>query len=111
LNEKILTTVVLLLRFFDTVGDRRPRVVEPMAVAKTYPADWKRPDLDLTELAILRWKKKWAIARIAEHLSWSYDSTKMHLRRLQAGDRYFRALEADMQKLVRKSSQYYTRGK
>ena len=45
----------------------RPRVVEPILVAREYLAPWAKPKLDPKELAYLRKVKKWSLQRLQNH--------------------------------------------
>ena len=45
------------------------------AVSRVYSIIWKRPDLDLKELARLRWIHKWSVARLAAHFGRRPDTT------------------------------------
>ena len=49
-------------------GGHSPILVEPTVAVKTYAAQWFRPEIDLNELAKLRWDKGWSLRRIAAHL-------------------------------------------
>jgi len=48
-------------------GGPGSKVVEQKVVVRDYPAQWKRPQIDTKELAKLRFKKGWALIRLARH--------------------------------------------
>ena len=48
-------------------GYLRPRVGEPLAVVREYPAQWTKPRIDPAELARLRWVEGWSLERLARH--------------------------------------------
>lgn len=53
-------------------------------MATTYNVAWKKDNLDLTELARLRWIEKWKIERIAEYFGRSPNFIKKGLRKIEA---------------------------
>jgi hypothetical protein len=64
-------------------GDHGPIEFELNTVVREYRISWEKTIADLTELAKLRWERKWTEARIAEHLGVSYNSVHMRLRGLE----------------------------
>jgi len=60
-----------------------PMLVEPFVVVKTYTAQWFRPEIDLGELALLRFKKRWTLRRIAAHLGVPKTNIVKKLKRLE----------------------------
>jgi len=50
-----------------------------MLVKRVCSAEWKRPNLDLTELARHRWVLKWSISKLTEHFDRKKDTIVMHL--------------------------------
>lgn len=68
---------------FDTLGNgvRHNKVVEPKVVVREYPAHWgKLLKIDLTELAELRWVKRWTIKQLMAHFGASYAIVMRSLR-------------------------------
>lgn len=61
-------------------GTHGPRLVEhPQTVKRVYSIEWKRPDLDLTELAKFRWVHEWSIPRLCRHFARKKDTIQMHI--------------------------------
>lgn len=48
-------------------GWRDALLVEPSVVVREYQAQWKRPAIDVAELARLRHVEKWTVEKIALH--------------------------------------------
>jgi hypothetical protein len=44
-------------------------LLEPLVVMREHPFQWVRPEIDLTELAKLRFIEGWAITRLCRHFS------------------------------------------
>ncbi len=59
-------------------------MVEPTVTVKTYTAQWVRPEIDLKELALLRFKKKWTLRKISDHFDMPKTNIVTRLRRLAA---------------------------
>ena len=53
------------------------------AVSRVYSIVWRRPDLDLRELARLRWVHRWSVARLAVHFERKPDTIQGHLCRMR----------------------------
>ncbi len=53
-------------------------------IAKTYAAQWFRPELDLKELALLKFKKGLTIRQIAKKLGVSKSGVTAALKRMEA---------------------------
>jgi hypothetical protein len=66
-----------------SVGARGPIVFELNTAVRESRISWGKALADLTELAKLRWERKWTVAGIAEHQGVSFHSAKMRLRRLR----------------------------
>ena len=58
-------------------------VEHPQVVLRVYPIAWKRPDLDLMELAKYRWIQKWSVPRLAAHFERSPNTLQAHLCRMK----------------------------
>jgi len=58
-------------------------LVESLTVVKEYAAQWFRPEIDLDELAKLRWDKGWALRKIAAHLKTPKTTIIMRLTTLE----------------------------
>ena len=54
-------------------------------VNKTHLVQWKRPEINLSELAQRRWLNKWSVSRLAKHFDRSGGIIKMRLREVRAG--------------------------
>jgi len=59
------------------------RVVEPTVSVKNYTAQWFRPEIDLNELALLRFKKGWTLRKIAAHFNMPKTNIVTKIRRLK----------------------------
>ena len=53
------------------------------AVSRVYSIVWRRPDLDLAELARLRWIQQWSVARLAAHFGRRPDTIQGHLCKMR----------------------------
>ena len=51
----------------------------PKVVSMVYSIVWKRPDLNLKELAKLRWIHKWLVARLAAHFGRKLNTVQGYL--------------------------------
>ena len=60
----------------DTSGDGHAIQYEPCTVVRDYRIQWEKERLNLSELAKLRWVRRWPIAKIAEHLNLTLDQVK-----------------------------------
>ena len=58
-------------------------MVEPTVTVKTYTAQWVRPEIDLNELALLRFKKNWTLRKIAAHFGMPKTNIVKRLKRLK----------------------------
>ncbi len=69
------------------LGACEPKLVEPnpLTIGDEYPIQWRRPNLDLTELAKIRWIKRWSVSKLAIHFDRSPETVQMHLCHLRAG--------------------------
>ena len=56
----------------------------PLIIEDIYPIQWRRPNIDLTELARLRWIKRWSVARLGQHFNRSPETIQMHICRFRA---------------------------
>ncbi|OQW53304.1 MAG: hypothetical protein A4S09_07890 [Proteobacteria bacterium SG_bin7] len=63
-------------------GDRGSVVYEPLTMVRDYRISWEENSKISAELARLRWEKRWAVKKIADHMGLSYDSAKKRLQRL-----------------------------
>ena len=61
-------------------GDPKLCEPEPLTSKVTIAALWKKEQIDLAELARLRWVEKWKIERIASHAGIGTTSVKRSLR-------------------------------
>ncbi|MEK6579133.1 MAG: hypothetical protein AABZ55_07890, partial [Bdellovibrionota bacterium] len=68
-------------------GGHCPRLVEPSVMVKKYTARWFWPEIDLNELALLRFKKGWTLRRIAAHLQMPKTNIVKKLKKLEGGRR------------------------
>ncbi len=59
-------------------------MVEPTVTVKNYTAQWFRPEIDLTELALLRFKKGWTLRKLAAHFDMPKTNIVARLKRLNA---------------------------
>ena len=66
-------------------GARGPKVVEHLVVHRIYSVQWKRPEINLMELAKLRWKERWSVSRLGIHFDRSPETIQMHICKLRAG--------------------------
>jgi len=60
------------------------RVVEPTVTVKNYTAQWFRPEIDLNELALLRFQKGWTLRKLAAHFDMPKTNIVARLKRLNA---------------------------
>jgi hypothetical protein len=84
----------------DGNGDRGPIEFELNTVVREYRISWEKTLADLSELAKLRWGRKWTEARIAGHLEVSFDSVHMRLRGLMDRNGCYGQLSPAVKKLV-----------
>jgi len=82
-------------------GEGGPIEFELLTMARDYRVSWGKEFADLTELAKLRWGRKWTIDRIAVHLDMSYDSVNMRLRRLKRKNGCYQVLDSKTKRLIR----------
>jgi len=75
------------------VGEGGPIEFELLTLTRDYGISWGKEFANLTELAKLRWGRKWTVERIARHLNVSYDSINMRLRRLKRKDGCYQRLD------------------
>lgn len=70
-------------------GAVRPNLVEPghTTLNSFIAVSWAKENLDLTELARLRWVERWSIKQLAAHLGLSTTATKSRLRRIRKNPR------------------------
>jgi hypothetical protein len=52
----------------NTNGGRCPTLVEPLVERLLVSVQWKKPEMNLKELAFLRFKKGWSLQKLAAHL-------------------------------------------
>jgi hypothetical protein len=86
---------------FEHYGDHGPIVFELSTVVREYRISWERALADLSELAKLRWGRKWTEQRIADHLAVTYDSVHMRLRGLKKQNGCYDRLSPAVKRLVR----------
>jgi hypothetical protein len=55
-----------------------------LAVSINYKVTWERNNINLAELARLRWVERWQIARIADHFEVCGSAVSQALRRIEA---------------------------
>ncbi len=67
-------------------GDPNLCEPEPLTSKVTIAAMWKKEQIDLAELARLRWVEKWNIERIASHLGIGTTTLKLRLREIRGVD-------------------------
>ncbi len=66
------------------IGGGGGRVVEPAVPGKNYTAQWFRPEIDLKELALMRFKKGWILRKLARHFNMPKTKIVKRLKRLDA---------------------------
>ena len=59
-------------------------MVEPTVTVKNYTAQWFRPEIDLKELALLRFKKGWTLRKLAHHFNMPKTNIVKRLKRFEA---------------------------
>jgi hypothetical protein len=64
-------------------GGRFAYLVEPMIVVKNYIYEWKRPEIDLNELARLRFEQGWSLWKLKIHFGCGMPKLQRHLRGLK----------------------------
>ena len=57
---------------------------QELTVTRGYEIQWRRQDIDLTELAKRRWIEKWSIEKLAEHFKCGPTFVKKSLRKIKA---------------------------
>ena len=63
-------------------------MVAPQVVVRVYSIVWKRPELDLKELAKLRWVHKWSVKRLAAHFDRRPETIQGHLCRVRKSKKW-----------------------
>ena len=66
-------------------GTHRPRLAEHRVMGKLHLIQRKRPKLDLSELARLRWIERWSRKRLAQHFGKSELTIQNYFHRLKQG--------------------------
>lgn len=66
-------------------GCPRFKVCEPMTLVREYPAQWVSPEINLHELANLRWNQGWGKGRLARHFGRSKTYIYDRLRLIEQG--------------------------
>jgi len=56
---------------------------QELTILRWYEIQWRRQEIDLTELAKRRWIDKWAIERLAEHFGFGPTRIKFFLSRIK----------------------------
>lgn len=64
-----------------STGARRPTLLEHRVTHKMHLIQWKRPQMDLSELARLRWIENWPCKRLAQHYGKSENALQCQLQR------------------------------
>ena len=67
-------------------GGHCHKLVEPMVTVKENAAQWFRPEIDLDELAKLRWSEKWTQEQLAAHFRRPRATIIRRLKELEGGD-------------------------
>jgi hypothetical protein len=57
---------------------------QELTVLRWYEIQWRRQDIDLTELAKRRWIEKWSIEKLAEHFRCGPTHVKRSLNKIKA---------------------------
>ena len=83
------------------LGEGGPIEFELNTVVREYRISWEKALADLTELAKLRWERRWTEARIARHFGVSYNSVHMRLRGLKERNGCYERLSPALKRLVR----------
>lgn len=91
-------------------GARGPKVIEHQAVHRIYSVQWKRPEINLMELAKLRWLEKWSVARLSRHFDRKPDTIQMHLCRLRKVDLCQMGFTRSEVKIITQASKQVFRG-
>ena len=65
------------------VGHSQDLFGGPKAIPRVYSIAWKWPDLDLRELAKLRWIQQWSVARLAALFGRRPDMIQGHLCKMR----------------------------
>jgi len=55
---------------------------QKITVSCEYKAQWRRPKVDLNELASLRWNKKWSLIKLAGHFKRTKGAIYLALQRM-----------------------------
>jgi len=63
----------------------------PLVIARRYPVTWRKPSVDLNELAKLRFKNQWTVEHIAKHMGIGTTTVKRYLRDARKGAGYGKA--------------------
>jgi hypothetical protein len=66
-------------------GAHRPNLLEHRVLHKMPAIQWKRPQIDLSELARLRWIENWPRERLARHFSKSENAIQCYFQELKRG--------------------------
>ena len=61
-------------------------MVEPTVTVKNYTAQWFRPEIDLNELALLRFQKGWTLRKLAAHFDMPKTNIVQRLKGLKTQD-------------------------
>ena len=69
----------------ETIGAPRPKLVELRVLPKMHTIQWKRPQVDLSELARLRWIKKWPRLKLAQHFRLSENTVQAYFQEFKRG--------------------------
>ncbi|OQW52471.1 MAG: hypothetical protein A4S09_17545 [Proteobacteria bacterium SG_bin7] len=64
-------------------GAPGPKLVEPLGCNKTYPAQWKRANLDIAELARKRFIENWPRKRLVNHFNRSHNTITWWIGKLK----------------------------
>lgn len=92
-------------------GARGPKLVELYATGVEYGIQWKRPKINLVELAKLRWIEKWSVSRLGKHFERSPETIQMHICQLRAGGLGKLDLEPCLYEQLRKGSRAVFKGR
>lgn len=56
---------------------------QELTISRWYEIQWRKQEIDLTELAKRRWIDKWSIERLADHFGFGTTRIKVYLNRIR----------------------------